>query len=247
MFHPNEAEGVHRVEHAGVNCYLVEDGARVLLVDAGLPAMWPMVRAALRGLGRSPRDIEALAITHGHFDHLGFALRVQQDLDVPVLLDPADAWIAAHPYRYQHERARLFYPVRHPRGVPVLTRMTLAGALAVRGVRNLRPLDAGAAAALPGRPVPVATPGHTAGHVALHLPDRGTVITGDALVTLDPYTGGTGPQIVSAAATADTRQAVASLDALAALDAEIALPGHGDPFRGPVADAVAQARRRPIT
>ncbi|GGC78585.1 MBL fold metallo-hydrolase [Tersicoccus solisilvae] len=247
MFHPHEAEGVHRVEHARVNCYLIEDGPRVLLVDAGLPAMWPMVRAALRSLGRSPRDIEALAITHGHFDHLGFALRLQQDLDVPVLIDPADAWIAAHPYRYRHERARPFYPIRYPASIPVLGRMTLAGALAVRGVTSMRPLDVEAAATLPGAPVPVATPGHTAGHLALHLPDRGVVITGDALVTLDPYTGASGPQIVSAAATADTRQALASLDAIAALDADIALPGHGDPFRGRVADAVATARHRPVT
>lgn len=247
MFHPNEAEGVHRVEHARVNCYLVEDGSRVLLVDAGLPAMWPMVRAALRGLGRSPRDIVALAITHGHFDHLGFALRLQQDLDVPVLLDPADAFIAAHPYRYRHERARLPYPVRYPHAVPVLTRMALAGALTVRGISGVRPLDATTAASLPGRPVPVPTPGHTDGHVALHLPDRNAVFTGDALVTLDPYTGDTGPQIVSAAATADTRQALASLDAIAALDAGIALPGHGDPYRGRLADAVAAARSRPVT
>ncbi|OMH24838.1 MBL fold metallo-hydrolase [Tersicoccus phoenicis] len=247
MFHRNEADGVHRVEHARVNCYLVEDGPRLLLIDAGLPAMWPMVRAALGELGRSPRDIKALAITHGHFDHIGFALRLQQDLDVPVLLDPADAWIAAHPYRYRHERARLFYPFRYPRSVPVLTRMALAGAVAVRGIDNVRPLDAATAAALPGRPVPVPTPGHTDGHVALLLPDRGTVVTGDALVTLDPYTGIAGPQIVSAAATADTRQALASLDAIAALDADVALPGHGDPWRGRVADAVAEAKRQRVT
>lgn len=48
-----------------------------------------------------------------------------------------------------------------------------------------------------GRPTVIATPGHTYGHVALHLPDRDAVISGDALVTLAPYTALTGPRVVA--------------------------------------------------
>ena len=39
---------------------------------------------------------------------------------------------------------------------------------------------------VPGHPVPVPTPGHTSGHCAFHLPDRGVLITGDALITAHP-------------------------------------------------------------
>jgi glyoxylase-like metal-dependent hydrolase (beta-lactamase superfamily II) len=88
----------------------------------------------------------------------------------------------------------------------------------------------------------VRTPGHTDGHIGLHLPDRDAVLTGDALVTLDPYTGRTGPQIVAAAATADPAQALASLDALAATGARIVLPGHGAPTRHGIVAAARSAR-----
>ncbi len=31
---------------------------------------------------------------------------------------------------------------------------------------------------IPGRPVPVPTPGHTSGHSAFHLPERGALLVG---------------------------------------------------------------------
>lgn len=57
-----------------------------------------------------------------------------------------------------------------------------------------------------------------------------------------PYTGRTGPRIVAAAATKDTAQALASLDRLREVEADVLLPGHGEPWRGGLADAVRRAR-----
>ena len=37
MFQRNVADNIHRVAHADVNLYIVEDGGRIMLVDAGLP------------------------------------------------------------------------------------------------------------------------------------------------------------------------------------------------------------------
>jgi glyoxylase-like metal-dependent hydrolase (beta-lactamase superfamily II) len=90
----------------------------------------------------------------------------------------------------------------------------------------------------------VPTPGHTAGHVALHFPERDALIVGDAVVTLDPYTGETGPQIVARAATANSPQALRSLDALVATAATTVLPGHGEPWTDGIVSAVAAARKR---
>jgi glyoxylase-like metal-dependent hydrolase (beta-lactamase superfamily II) len=70
------------------------------------------------------------------------------------------------------------------------------------------------------------------------------VISGDALVTLDPYTGHRGPQIVAGAATADSEQALRSLDRLAATGAGTVLPGHGEPWTAGVGTAVELARER---
>lgn len=238
------ADRVYRVSRAYVSCYLVEDDGRVLLVDAGLPAMWAATGEALARIGRRPSDVVGVALTHAHFDHLGFAARARSRLGVPVWADPADAPVAAHPYRYLHERARAPYPVRHPRCVPVLAAMVLAGALRVPGVPGTVAYDERVAAGLPGAPRVVPTPGHTPGHVALHLPARDVLLTGDALVTLDPYTAEPGPQIVAGAATADSATALRSLDALAATGATTLLPGHGEPWTDGAARAVALARDR---
>lgn len=234
-------DGVHVVSHAHVNVYLVEDDDGVTLVDAGLPSMWPMVLRALEQCGRTPKDVRALVLTHGHFDHVGFADRVRRELRVPVFVHTRDERLAAHPYRYTPQRNRFLYPLAHPRSLPVLARMSLAGALNVRGVERVEPMTTGTALPVPGRPVPIHTPGHTDGHCSLHLPDRGTVISGDALVTLDPYTGRSGPQIVASAATKDTHQALVSLDALVATDATLVLPGHGLPWARGISAAVSQA------
>lgn len=236
------APGIHRLAHAFVNCYIVEDGDAVTLVDAAFPSTWPHVARALKVLGRSADDIAALVLTHAHFDHLGFARRVSEKWNVPVFVHPADRYIAAHPYRYAHERARTMYPLLYSRALPVLISMTGAGALRVQGISRARDLPGSGRADVPGHPRIIFSPGHTFGHCALHFPDRDALLTGDALVTLDPYKGVRGPQIVAGAATADSQQALRSLDALAATDAAVLLPGHGEPWRKGVHAAVAAAR-----
>lgn len=234
--------GVHRLRHAYVNCYLLTDSDGVTIVDAGLPAVWPRLGRALRAIGAAPSDVRALVLTHAHFDHVGVAARLQQRFGLPVWLHPQDAALATHPYRYAHERARGIYPLRYPAGIPSLARMTLAGALLVRGVRDTRAMAAGEELPVPGLPVALLTPGHTNGHCALHLPGHNAVLAGDALVTLDPYTGRRGPRIVAGAATADSADALASLDALEATGAKWVLPGHGEPWDAGVALATQQAR-----
>jgi len=243
MFLKNVAPGIHLIQSHNVNCYLLEDDQGLTLVDAGLPRVWTELGHAIRELGRAPADLKALVLTHAHFDHVGVAAKLVEQLGIPVYAHHEEVTLAAHPYRYAHENPVAAYPVQHPRAIPVLLSMVLGGAAAVKGVTVSRRLEAGQEVPVPGRPRVVLSTGHTYGHCALHLPQSDALITGDALVTLDPYTGLTGPRIVAKAATADSAMAIESLHALAQTGATVVLPGHGDPWLHGVGRAADEARR----
>lgn len=241
MFTTDVVAGVHRVEHAATSCYLVEDGSGgLVLVDGGLPRTWVHVDRLLARLGSDWDDVGAIVLTHAHFDHLGVCAAAESR-GIRTWVHVGDEPIARRPYRYRPGRPRLLYPLGFPRSLPHLAAMTAAGALRVRGVREPHVFD-DSTTELPGGLVVVPTPGHTDGHVALHLPEHDVVLTGDALVTLDPYTGRRGPRVVARAGTNDRERALRSLDAIAATGAGTVLPGHGEPFTEGAGTAAAKAR-----
>jgi glyoxylase-like metal-dependent hydrolase (beta-lactamase superfamily II) len=99
------APGVHRLEHAHTNLYLVQTDGRLLLVDTGLPRSYGPLLDAIDDLGHTPRDITAVVLTHGHFDHVGTARRLATRWDLPILAPELDRRLVAHPYRYLHENS----------------------------------------------------------------------------------------------------------------------------------------------
>src|SRR5687768_17303749 len=67
------APGVHRLDSVYTNWYLVADGSRLTVLDAGLPRDWRDFSSALSRLGHKPADVDAVLITHHHLDHAGNA------------------------------------------------------------------------------------------------------------------------------------------------------------------------------
>jgi glyoxylase-like metal-dependent hydrolase (beta-lactamase superfamily II) len=67
------------------------------------------------------------------------------------------------------------------------------------------------------------------------------VITGDAIATLNVLTRERGPPLMPDQLNGDREQTRSSLQVLAGLDGTL-LPGHGGPFSGGPAEAVARAR-----
>jgi glyoxylase-like metal-dependent hydrolase (beta-lactamase superfamily II) len=237
MFQAHAAEGIHRIEEAHTNWYIVQEGRHLTVVDAGFPRSWASLLDALDRLGRTPADIEAVVLTHGHYDHVGFAERARQELEVPVWAHEREVPLTRHPWRFDHERPLWRY-FRNPPFLKVFAEMGAKGALWVKGIAEVTTYGSSGQLDVPGRPEIVYTPGHTYGHCALHFRDRGAVIAGDAFVMFDPYTGRKGPCLVARAATADSRKDANTLERLAETGAQVALTGHGEPWTEGVRIAV---------
>jgi glyoxylase-like metal-dependent hydrolase (beta-lactamase superfamily II) len=234
------APGIHRVEHARTNWYLVEDGDAVTIVDCGFPRSWGGLQSALSELGRSPGQVEAIVLTHAHPDHIGFAERARTEWHVPVWLHERDRSLSRHPFNYEKEHS----PLRHvsPYTLRTAAMMGAMGALLTKPIGDVRAFAEEDVLDVPGRPTPLHTPGHTHGHTAFHFADRGAVVVGDALVTVEPYSGKPGPRLVSGAANVDSREAMASLARIAETSAGTVLVGHGPPWTEGAAAAVDRAR-----
>ena len=233
------AEGVHRLGSRLFNYYLVEEGEALTLVDAGLPGLRPSLDETLAALGRSLGDIRAVVLTHAHGDHIGIAEAVRAEAGVPV-----------HVHAKDEELARTGrQPKREGSLVPYL-RHGAAWGLILGFIRNGRSPKIGEVTTfgegdvldVPGRPVAIPTPGHTDGHVAFHLPDRGVIFAGDAMNSRNPLTGRAGPQIMPRGLNVSSEQALESLSNLEGLDAGVVLFGHGEPWHDGPPAAVARAR-----
>jgi glyoxylase-like metal-dependent hydrolase (beta-lactamase superfamily II) len=241
MLQPNVTDGVHRIEDAYTNWYLIEQDGALTVVDAGVPTSWRSFHSALAALGRTPADVAAVVLTHAHFDHLGFAERARAELNVPVYVHENDVPLTRLPRRYSFERRRSYYFTTQVRAFPVVASLLRNRAWWPAPVAQVVRYTGGTLP-VPGSPEVVFTPGHTLGHCALHLRDRGVLLAGDAIVTFDPYTARRGPRLVARAATADTERNLATLDALVETGAQTVLTGHGEPWTKGIEAAVDEAR-----
>jgi glyoxylase-like metal-dependent hydrolase (beta-lactamase superfamily II) len=97
---------------------------------------------------------------------------------------------------------------------------------------------------VPGRPRAIHTPGHSPGHCVLHVPREGAAFTGDALCGWNTVTGEPGPILPPPEFSNSMAQARASLERIAAIEAQTLYYGHGDPWSGGAAAAVAEAHAR---
>jgi glyoxylase-like metal-dependent hydrolase (beta-lactamase superfamily II) len=235
---PEVAEGVFQLGTRWVNFHLVVDGSDAILVDAGYPRYTGRLEQALRTMGRRLRDVSAVIVTHHHVDHAGTAEHVRRSgatvyagtRDVPIIKGER----ASHPPQGFYREAW------RPSMIAYLTHTVRVGGAGYRPCEQVEPLADDETLELPGRPRVLMTPGHTAGHCSVALPDRGVLLVGDAMVNFDYASGARGLKLHRF--NEDRDEAIQSLDRLEPIEADTVLFGHGEPWRQGVRSAVESVR-----
>ncbi|MDG4663342.1 MBL fold metallo-hydrolase [Mycobacterium sp. 236(2023)] len=233
---------VHFAQTDLVNWTLVADGNGVILIDAGFPGSRDDVLGSLRSLGFAASDLRAILLTHAHIDHFGTAIWFAAEHGTPVYCHADEVGHSKREYLEQASPVAVAMHAWQPKWLKWSVSIMRHGALTHAGIPTTAPLSADVAAALPGRPTIVPTPGHTGGHCS-YLVD-GVLVSGDALVTDHPVAPRRGPQLLPSVFNHDEAACVRSLEALAMLDTEVLLPGHGPVWRGPVREAARAAASR---
>lgn len=212
------APDVWRVEVAPfTNAFVLADEAgRLTLVDTGTRRSGPRLVRSIRLLGFAPTAIDHIVLTHWHADHTGSAARFATSSAAPdVLIGAGD--LAAIQGRDPRPQAHAADASRTAR---LLGRWASPGP----AVPDAHPLDDGEVLPTAGGAVVLATPGHTPGHVSLHLPDRGVLLAGDAVLNVLALTRGFGPFRSARSQEAET------LRRLSVLDFDVLAAGHGPPI-----------------
>ncbi|SFL97009.1 MBL fold metallo-hydrolase [Methylobacterium pseudosasicola] len=202
-----------------------------VLVDAGVMGGKGAITAAAEkrfGAGARP---SAIVLTHGHFDHVGVLEDLAEEWDVPVF---------AHALERPYLDGSAAYPAPDPSvGGGLLGRLS--------PLFPTKPVDVSARLQLlpeDGSVPPMAgwrwihTPGHAPGHVSFWRESDRTLIVGDAFVTTAQESAYAvalqepelhGPPMYL---TIDWGAARDSVRALAALEPERVITGHGRPLQG---------------
>ncbi len=204
--------------------YLLRSGDGFALIDTGAAGMEQRVLDALRSVGGTPGSLREIVLTHCHNDHAGSAAALAEATGAAVLAGADDApairGTAPQPPPVLEDWERPLYD-SVTSGLPPAPPCRVDRELADGDV-----LDWGTEARI------VHVPGHTAGSVAVHLPERRQLFTGDTVA----FAQG---RVMLGVFNQDRAQAARSLRKLAALDVDAAFFGHGDP----VLDAAGEALR----
>jgi len=221
-----------------VNCYLLE-GDPLTLVDAGPRSgrSLEVLDAGIREAGYEPEDLELIAVTHQHIDHIGqiAAVADRAGAEVAALDLVVDRLAAFAVGSEEEDRMAVELMIRH--GVPAeiaeaLKEVTESYRDWGAPVRVTRPLPADGRVTMGSREYEVLhRPGHSPSDTLFWDPERGLALAGDHLLShissnpllskpLDGSPGRTRALIDYEASLRRTRE----------MPIELMLSGHGAPI-----------------
>jgi glyoxylase-like metal-dependent hydrolase (beta-lactamase superfamily II) len=214
-----------------VNCYLLEDDGGWTVVDAGLnyPPGREAWQTAFAALDLDPASIRRVILTHAHPDHYGMAGWLANHSDAPVFCSPLERAFAERAWQNDSTSEDDITALFRIHGMPAELGVTVAED--IRALRQLTQpppasmtdLDAGMGLQIGGRQFEaIITPGHSDGHLVFYCADERLLLCGDAvLAKITPNVGiwgWSGPNPLA--------DFLHSLDRLAELPIDLALPGH---------------------
>ncbi|OLN22546.1 MBL fold metallo-hydrolase [Domibacillus antri] len=225
-----------------VYCYTVQivniclighpsDSSSWILVDAGMPHSAEKILMEAEERFGADHRLQAIILTHGHFDHVGAVIDLVEKYQVPVY---------AHELEFPYLTGKRNYPEPDSsvEGGFVAKMSPLFPNEAIDLMPFLKPLPKdGTVPEMPGWKW-IHTPGHTEGHVSLFKERDGILIAGDAFVTVKQdslYNVLTQQQEISGPPryfTTDWSSAWASVKKLQSLQPSVAITGHGMPMSG---------------
>lgn len=234
------ADGVFRLGSRYHNFYVLIEGGKATVIDAGGSKEIAKLDQGLGLLGMTRNDVEVILLTHAHADHIGFASQASE-AGTSVKAHEAEA-----PFVRGDKSGHSVRPSQLPLWKPAVWGFLIAlirvGVTDAPRVKDVETFLDGETLDVPGKPRGIHTPGHTEGHAAFHLEESKLLFTGDGFVTMNVIGGKRGPQMMADVFHTDPEQARASLALLSGLDTNLVLPGHGNPWEGQMADAVKAAR-----
>jgi glyoxylase-like metal-dependent hydrolase (beta-lactamase superfamily II) len=241
--------GIHRISipipflEAGgpVNAYAIEDpDGALLLFDSGLgsPEAEAAMEAGLRRLGRSPADVRRIVVSHGHIDHYGGARTLLEKAghEITVEAHPRDIPKMAEGFPAWREQMHIYGAFFWKLGVPMEAMVAASsqvenGFARARRIPRVTPLDLSAPLRMRWVTLePMHMPGHTPGLLCLYDREHRIFLSDDhllehvspnPLIELGPD-GEEGWRPLLAY--------VESVARLRALEVDLVLPGHAEPF-----------------
>lgn len=192
----------------GWQVYVWRDDDSATLIDTGAPGSGDEILAAVP-------QIDRIVLTHGHVDHCGSAAELQDATGATVFAGAGDATEIRN-------GTAMPPPVFEDWEIPIHQRVSAGLPEAAPPVPGLVELHDGDVLDFGGGAEILAIPGHTDGSIAVHLPSRGVLFTGDTIANVGTVMLGTFNQ--------DRAQTVAAFQRLAELDVETACFGHGEPI-----------------
>lgn len=222
---------LHTIQIVNIILYGDPNKSDFILVDAGMPkSANEIISVAEKRFGPNCRP-RAIILTHGHFDHVGAIIELIEHWKVPVY---------AHPLELPYLTGLRNYPEPDSsvNGGLIAKFSSFFPNEAINLGANVKPLP------LNG-PIPdmsgfrwIHTPGHTPGHISLFRDADGTLIAGDAFVTVKQeslYKVLIQQKEISGPPryfTTDWSAALDSVKKLESLKPTVALTGHGLPMIG---------------